>query len=82
MGVTVQQVTGTIEEVGTIANEILDTFAGLDPAAALPIGIAETIEALAIKALKAWSASSGTPITVDSVLALMPDQTPLTPPAI
>lgn len=78
--VTVGQVLTVMQEVEASANAILTEVEALDPALALPIGIVQAIEALATTALKAWSTSAGTPITVESVQALMPNPTPLTPP--
>jgi hypothetical protein len=78
--VTVGQVLSVMQEVEAASNAILSEVAVLDPALALPIGIAQAIEVMATKALEAWSASSGTPITVASVQALLPNPVPLTPP--
>lgn len=48
------------------------------------LNIAEAVlpiaEDLVAKALTAWSTASGEAITVESVTALLPDATPLTPP--
>ena len=77
---TASSVLSTIQQIEAIANEILGTVSALDPGAALPVAIIEAIEGLANTALSAWSASSGTPITVESVQALLPNQEPLSPP--
>jgi len=79
---TVQEVSTTISEIEQIATEILGTVEALAPATAVPIGIAEALASLVTKALLAWSAASDTPITADSVLALLPNPAPLTPPTI
>lgn len=77
---TASSVLSTIQQIEAIANEILGTVSALDPGAALPVATIEAIEGLANTALSAWSASSGTPITVESVQALLPNQEPLSPP--
>ena len=78
------QVAGYIGEVQTAADTILTTIKVADPGVALPAGTAELVldllAQLAMKALTAWSAASGIPITKDSVLALLPNQTPLSTP--
>ena len=79
---TAQDVSTTISEIELIAKEILGTVTALDPAITVPVTVAEALAELVAKALSAWSAASGTPITADSVLALLPDPTPLTPPTI
>ena len=80
MSVTTGQVTSTISEVSGIATSILDTLESVDPALALPVAIIDEISKLATAALAAFSAASGTPITVESVQALLPNPAPLTPP--
>ena len=77
---TVAQVLAVMQEVEAASNAILSEVAALDPALELPIGIVQAIEAMATTALTAWTTASGTPITVESVQALMPNPTPLTPP--
>ena len=80
MSVTIQQVTQDIQAVQGIAGEVMSTIEGLDPALAAPIEAVQAIEALVTAALTAWSNASGTPITVASVQALLPNPTPLTGP--
>jgi hypothetical protein len=77
---TIQSILSILEEVEQISNSILAEVEALDPALDLPIGVIQAIEALATTALKAWSNASGTPITVSSVQALLPNPVPLTPP--
>lgn len=71
-------------EIQNDANLVLETIEGVDPALALPVDAAETIVnvfgGLINKALAGWSAASGIPITQASVLALLPDNTPLVAP--
>ena len=79
---------GTVSSVVTEVQAGADTVLGLleefDPAAEVPAaaaeGIVNEVGSLVTKALSAWSAASGTPITVESVTALLPDPTPLTDP--
>lgn len=52
----------------------------VDAALATAAGVLPVLEDLLGKAVTAWSTASGQAITVDSVKALLPDQTPLTPP--
>ncbi|MBS1803527.1 MAG: hypothetical protein JST28_09170 [Acidobacteria bacterium] len=82
MSITVQQVGDTASEIKIIADEVLSTVETLDPALAAPIDLAEALGTMAIKALRAWSANSGIPITAESVQALLADQTPLSPPTV
>ena len=78
----------TVQNVATqIQNDadlVLETIKGVDPALALPIdaaeGIVNVFGGLISKALAGWSAASGIPITQASVLALLPDNTPLDTP--
>jgi hypothetical protein len=69
-----------LQEIETSTNAILETVAALDPAANLPVTLIEEIEKLATAALTAFTQASGTPITVESVQALLPNSTPLTAP--
>lgn len=73
-----------ITEIQGIGDTVLTTLGEVDPAVELPAAAAEPIvnllASLASKALTAWSAASSTPITMESVQALMPNATPLTPP--
>ena len=78
--VTVGQVLSVLKQVQGASNAILAEAEALDPALVLPLGIAQAIEALAVTALTAWTTASGTPITVASVQALLPNPVPLTPP--
>jgi len=79
---TAQDVQTTVGGIQTIADEILTAIEQFEPASVVPIEIIKSVEALAAKAIAAWFASSGTPITVESLQALLPDATPLTPPTI
>jgi hypothetical protein len=77
---TAGEVLSILQEVEAASNTILATVAAIDPALDLPVGAIQAIEALATTALTAWSTAAGTPITVASVQALLPNPTPLTPP--
>lgn len=78
---TVQNV---ITDIEADATAVLQAVENLDPAVEVPVAAAEGIVALISgligKALSAWSAASGTPITQASVLALLPADTPLDAP--
>lgn len=81
---SIQTTASTVGEVAQIANQILLTIGTLDPAIAPETtaiaGIESLVLELVTKALAAYSAASGIPITVESVTALLPNQEPLTPP--
>jgi hypothetical protein len=77
---TAGDVANAITEIQQDSSAVMGLVTELDPALEAPIGIAELLATLAAKALAAWSASSGTPSTAESVAALMPDQTPLSAP--
>lgn len=85
MAVTAGQVSTAITEAQAIGDSILKEIEVYAPGDAVPAGAAGLIldlaSQLASKALAAWSAASGTPITAESVLALLPDQTPVAPPS-
>ena len=74
------EVLGIVQEVEALGNSILAEVSALDPAADLPVAAIAALEGLATAALQAWSTASGTPVTVASVQALLPNPTPLTPP--
>lgn len=78
-----------IDQMNAIATDVesaiavAKTFvpnAQIDAALEIADVVIPIAEDLATKALTAWQGASGQAITVDSVKALMPDQTPLTPP--
>lgn len=81
---TIQEFIDEMNAVTAIAEQGLKTVEGFVPSVALPAEIAGAvlplIEDLVAKALTAWSKASGQPITVETVTALLPDATPLTPP--
>ena len=84
MVITAGQVATAVTEVQTVGDSILKEIEVYAPGDAVPAGTAGLIldlaSQLASKALAAWSAASGTPITAESVLALLPDQVPVAPP--
>ena len=75
------EVVNVVTEVQGLSNAILATIGTVDPAVAgetvLAAGLLNLFAGLATKALQAYSAASGVPITQASVLALLPDMTPL-----
>jgi hypothetical protein len=84
MAITIGEVTTAITEAQQVGDQVLKAVEGFLPANALPAAMAGTVLDLAsqlvVKALTAWSAASGVAITPASVLALLPDQTPVVPP--
>lgn len=81
---TAAQVATAVQEGQDVADTILETIEGLNLAAAIPAGAAQTVldltAQLVQKALAAWSSASGQPITAESVQALLPNAAPLDPP--
>lgn len=81
---TAGQVTTAIQEVQQTGDLILKAIEGVDPAVEVETetatGVLNLTADLVTKALAAWIAAAGEPITADSVMALMPNPTPLTPP--
>jgi len=85
MAADIAGVVTAVQDVQTVSGTILATIETTDPAVA---GEAETAGALVdligqlvSAALTAYSSASGTPITVETVQALLPDATPLNQPA-
>lgn len=79
--VTVATVTTAITEAQTIGDTILKSLAALEPEAAVAEDALDLVSQFVTAALNALSAASGTPITVASVQALLPNQTPVAPPS-
>lgn len=77
---TASEISAIIADILQVSGTILPVLESLDPGVAVPAEVAQELANLAAKALAAWSAASATPITVESVQALLPNQTPLTPP--
>lgn len=84
MPITAADVQNTVTEVQAISDSILGVIEGAAPTLALPAEGAQALVDLFAKLINtgvmAWSASAGVPITPESVMALLPNQTPLTPP--
>jgi hypothetical protein len=78
---TVADVSNILNEVNAASTAILNTLSAVNPSIAVPAAIAEEILSLATKALAAYAASSGKPITVESVQALLLPPTLPTEPA-
>lgn len=64
----------------TILNSVEAITPGEDVTAESAEALLNLVAEMAQIALAAWSAAAGVPITVESVMALMPNPTPLTPP--
>lgn len=81
---TTQEFIDEMNAITSIAEQGLKTVEGFVPSAAVPAEIVGAVlplvEQLVAKALTAWSKASGEAITVETVTALLPDATPLTPP--
>lgn len=81
---TAAQVAADVTAAQAIGDSILTTVSAVDPAADLPAAEAGAIlnltASLVAAALTAWSNASGTPITAETVAALLPDPTPLDAP--
>lgn len=75
-----------IGAVQGVAGEILKTIEAVDPALSATAELTENLltllAGLVNSALTAWSNASGTPITAETVAALLPNQTPLPPPTV
>ena len=84
MAITASEVSSAITEVQAISDSILKEIESFAPSLEVPAATAGTIvdlfSQLANLAINAWSNASGTPITVESVQALLPNSTPLTAP--
>jgi hypothetical protein len=81
---TTTEVTTAVTETQAVGDTILATLEAVDPAVDIPAATAATIldliAELVSKALTAYSAASGTPITTATIEALLPNATPLTAP--
>jgi hypothetical protein len=81
---TTTEVTTAVTETQAVGDTILTTVGTLDPAVAIPVAAAGTIldllAKMVSKALTAYGAASGTPITTATIEALLPNATPLTKP--
>ncbi len=79
----VTKIASSITEISGIADAILKALETI-PAIAGPAAVADEIVVLvaelASKAVTAWSQASGTPITVESLNALLPNPVPLSAP--
>lgn len=77
-------VVSVVTDVQAIGDAILVEVGSVVPGAAVPAAVAtkvlDLISQLFTKAATAWNAAGGTPITVETITALLPNATPLTPP--
>lgn len=82
---TAADVAASITEVKGVADSILEELEPVPAVGAdalIAQNVLDLLSDLASKALLAWSGASGTPITVESLQALLPNSTPLTPPTV
>jgi hypothetical protein len=81
---TAEQVAADIGAVKNSADAILTAVEGAVPGEALPLATAgaviDELGTLIQAAVTAWSNASGTPITVETLQALLPNATPLPEP--
>ena len=82
--ITAAEVSTVVQEIQSTGDVILETVAAVDPGVALPVETAQALVDLfgtmASKALTAWSVASNTPITHESIVALLANATPLSAP--
>ena len=83
MAASIATITTTVQEIQATGDLVLKTLAGI-PAIGTASTAAESIlditAQLLESALKGLKTAQGTAITVASVQALLPDQTPVAPP--
>lgn len=77
---TAGQVAQDVQDIGAAAEAILTEVGTVDPAVGASAEVVLLITSLASKAIAAWGRASGTPVTPESILALLPDATPLSAP--
>jgi hypothetical protein len=86
MAINTAGVVTAIQEVQTVSATVLATIEATDPGvageAATAGALVTLLGGLVSSALRAYSAASGTPVTVESVQALLPDPTPLNTPTL
>lgn len=77
-------VVSVVTDVQAIGDAILVEVGSVLPGEEIPAAAAQAVldllSQLASKAITAWGAASGTPITPETIAALLPNPTPLTPP--
>jgi hypothetical protein len=81
---TSAQVISGVQEVQAAGDSILAVLEGADPEVEVPAEAAaitlNLVGGMVTKALQAFSAASGEPITSETVMGLLPDAMPLDPP--
>lgn len=81
---TVQDFLDALQEIESLAITGAETVKALDPALTAPIAGFEVVLPIVSKlvsvALSAYSSANDQPITPETIQALLPNQTPLTPP--
>lgn len=79
-----QEFIDDLNKIETLAGVGMQTLTALNPEASTAVnGIAVVlpiISELVSVALNAWSKANGQPITPETIQALLPNQTPLSPP--
>jgi hypothetical protein len=81
---TVQEFLDDLQKIEVLAQSGLSTAKALNPELASPITAVQVVfpfvsEIIAV-ALNSWSKANGQLITPETIQALLPNQTPLTPP--
>lgn len=77
-----QQVVDNVNEIIGEANAVLEIISAADPAVGQVASIANLLSPLVTKALAAYAAAADTPITPDTIAALMPNPEPLSAPEV
>jgi hypothetical protein len=70
MAITTQDVSATVTGIQAAGDLILQEIQALDPGVAVPAGVAEMLLDLAAKAVAAWAAAAGVPVTVENLQLL------------
>jgi hypothetical protein len=83
---TAGDVASVVTEVKVAGDTVLELVGTFDPAVELEAGVAEgalnLIAQMASKAIAAYGAAAGVPVTSENVLALLPNQAPLSEPDV
>jgi hypothetical protein len=83
---SLEKTVGVVAEVKAAADLILTTIETVAPSvggeAAMAQNIVDLVATMVQKALSAYSAASGVEVNAETVLALLPNPTPLTPPTL
>jgi hypothetical protein len=84
MAITSQDVATTVTEIQQAGDLILQEIETFAPSVAVPASVAEMLLDLAAKAVAAWAAAAGVPVTVENLQLLEAklNPAPLTPPTV